>query len=214
MNGVKFGDKHTFDDWGLVLTEKSLGLPEPKTSGLNIEGADGELDTSEVLAGEIKFSNRPLMFKLTMTDKYEDFNDKVTAIANYLHGKKMHIILDEDNLHYYYGRCAVNEWLTDRCIGQIAISCDCEPYKYDLNETIITTTVSDTTKLTVYGKRKTVCPTITATGEVNLLVGDESVPLSTDKENEILDCYIREGNNTLIFTGYGTVELSYRGGEL
>ena len=69
MNGVKFGDKHTFDDWGLVLTEKSLGLPEPKTSGVEIEGADGELDTSEVLSGEIKFSNRQLTFKLTMTDE-------------------------------------------------------------------------------------------------------------------------------------------------
>lgn len=214
MNGVKFGDKHTFDDWGLVLTEKSLGLPEPKTSGVEIEGADGELDTSEVLSGEIKFSNRLLTFKLTMTDNYEDFSDKVTEIANYLHGRKMRIILDEDDLCYYYGRCAINEWLTDRRIGQIAISCNCEPYKYDLNETIIAATVTGETKINVYGKRKTVCPTITVTGDVTMLVGDESVALSATKPNEILDFYIREGNNTLTFTGSGTVELSYIGGEL
>ena len=214
MNGVKFEDKHTFDDWGLVLTEKSIGLPTPKTSGVEIEGADGELDTSEVLSGEIKFSNRPLTFKLTMTDEYEDFNDKVTVIANYLHGRKMRIILDEDDLHYYYGRCFINEWVTDRRIGQIAISCDCEPYKYDLNKTIITASISGTTKVNVYGKRKTVCPIITVAGDVNLLIDGKPVHLSSDKENEILDFYIREGNNTLTFTGNGMIELSYRGGEL
>lgn len=214
MNGVKFDDRHTFDDWGLVLTEKSIGLPTPKTSGVEIEGADGELDTSEVLSGEIKFSNRPLTFKLTMTDEYEDFNDKVTVIANYLHGRKMRIILDEDDLHYYYGRCFINEWLTDRRIGQIAISCDCEPYKYDLNKTIITASISGTTKVNVYGKRKTVCPIIKVAGDVNLLIDGKPVHLSSDKENEILDFYIREGNNTLTFTGNGMIELSYRGGEL
>lgn len=213
MNGVKFGDKHTFDDWGLVLTEKSIGLPEPKTSGVEMEGADGEIDTSEVLTGEIKFSNRPLMFKFTLMDKYEDFHDKVTAIANYLHGRKMRITLDEDNLCYYYGRCTINEWLTDRRIGQIAISCDCEPYKYDLNESVITATINGETKVYVYGKRKTVCPTITVAGTVILKVGNESVELTTG-EHTILDFYIREGDNTLTFEGNGTIEISYIGGEL
>ena len=214
MNGVKFGDKHSFDDWGLVLTEKTLGLPEPKTSAIEIAGADGELDTSEVLGGEIKFANRTLTFKLIMTDEYEDFNDKLTAVANYLHGKKMQIILDEDNQYYYFGRCAINEWLTDRRIGQIAITCDCEPYKYDLNQTIVTATISGTTKVDVYGKRMTVCPTITVAGDVDLVIDGNTIPLDTSRENEILDFYIREGVNVLTFTGNGTVELSYRGGEL
>ena len=213
MKGVKFGDKHSFDDWGLVLTEKSLGLPEPKTSSVEIEGADGEIDTSEVLSGEIKFHNRQLLFKFTMTDEYEDFNDKVTEVANYLHGRKLRIILDEDDLCYYYGRCAINEWLTDRRIGQIAIRCNCEPYKYDLNETIVTATISGTTKVNVYGKRKTVCPVITVAGSVTLVIGDETINL-LEGRNEILDFYIREGNNILTFVGTGTVELSYTGGEL
>lgn len=213
MNGVKFGDKHTFDDWALVLTEKSLGLPEPKTSGVEIQGADGEIDTSEVLGGEIKFSNRILTFKFTMTDEYEDFNDKVSTIANYLHGRKMRIILDEDELCYYYGRCSINEWRTDRRIGQIVVNCNCEPYKYDLNETIIRAVIVGTTKVNVYGKRKTVCPLIKVVGNVTLKVGNDTVDLS-DGTHEILDFYIREGNNTLTFNGSGTVEISYIGGEL
>ena len=213
MNGVKFGDKHTFDDWGLVLTEKSLGLPEPKTSGVEIEGADGEIDTSEVLSGEIKFSNRKLTFKLTLMDKYEDFHDKVSEVSNYLHGRKMRIILDEDDSYYYYGRCAINEWLTDRRVGEIAITCDCEPYKYDINETIILATVNGTTKVDIYGKRKTICPTVTVSGSVKMFIGTEGLDLP-EGSHEILDCYIREGHNTLTFMGSGTVEISYIGGEL
>lgn len=214
MNGVKFGNKHTFDDWGLVLTEKSLGLPEPKISSVQIEGADGEIDTSEVLSGEIKYNNRPLTFKFTMTDEYEDFNDKVTRIANYLHGRKMRIILDEDNLCYYFGRCTINEWLTDRRIAQIAISCNCEPYKYDLTETIITATINGDTKVDVYGKRMTVCPKITATGNVSLLIAGSGISIPNGIEYEILDFYIREGENTLTFTGSGTIQLTYIGGEI
>lgn len=213
MNGVTFGDKHTFDDWGLVLTEKSLGLPTPKTSSVKIEGADGELDTSEVVSGEIKFSNRQLTFKLTLTDNYEDFNDKLTEVANYLHGKKLKIILDEDDQYYYNGRCAIDEWLTDRRIGQIAIICDCEPYKYDLNETIITATVNGTETVNIYGKRRTVSPTIKCSGTIALSIDGETVDLYEGTQ-EILDCYIKEGNNTLTFIGNGDVEISYVGGEL
>ena len=53
MKGILFGNKHTYDDWDLVLTDKLLGLPTPKTSSVDIEGADGSIDTSEVLSGEM-----------------------------------------------------------------------------------------------------------------------------------------------------------------
>ena len=84
MNGILFGNKHTYDDWDLVLTGKSLGLPTPKTSSVDVDGADGSIDTSEVLSGEIKFSNRRLEFELTMTTDYDEYNELVTNITNYL----------------------------------------------------------------------------------------------------------------------------------
>ena len=47
MNGITFGNKHTYDDWELVLTAKKLGLPTPKTSSVDIEGADGVIVDSK-----------------------------------------------------------------------------------------------------------------------------------------------------------------------
>ena len=160
MNGILFGNKHTYDDWDLVLTGKSLGLPTPKTSSVDVDGADGSIDTSEVLSGEIKFSNRRLEFELTMTTDYDEYNELVTNITNYLHGRKLKIILDEDDSYYYYGRCQINQWGSDKRIGKIVISCDCEPYKYTLRPMIVTAKISGKTYVKVVGKRMTVTPII------------------------------------------------------
>lgn len=214
MNGVQFGNKHTYDDWGLVITDKKLGLPTPKTSSVNIDGADGVIDTSEVLCGEIKFNNRMLEFEFTMTTDYADYNELTTEIANYLHGKKLKIILDEDDQYYYYGRCSINEWNSDKRIGKIVIKCECEPYKYMLRESVVTAKIAGLTHVKVFGKRMTVTPTIWAYGgNIRLILGDSEIPLNNG-ENEILDLFIKEGVNTLTFSGNGDVKIVYVGGEL
>ena len=214
MNGILFGNKHTYDDWDLVLTGKSLGLPTPKTSSVDVDGADGSIDTSEVLSGEIKFSNRRLEFELTMTTDYDEYNELVTNITNYLHGRKLKIILDEDDSYYYYGRCQINQWGSDKRIGKIVISCDCEPYKYTLRPMIVTAKISGKTYVKVVGKRMTVTPIIEVSNDMEIIVDGKSNKLYPSRKNEILDLFIKEGVNTLVFNGNGEVKISYVGGEL
>lgn len=214
MNGILFGNKHTYDDWNLVLTGKSLGLPTPKTSSVDVDGADGSIDTSEVLSGEIKFSNRRLEFELTMTTDYDEYNELVTNITNYLHGRKLKIILDEDDTYYYYGRCQINQWGSDKRIGKIVISCDCEPYKYTLRPMIVTAKISGKTYVKVVGKRMTVTPIIEVSNDMEIIVDGKSNKLYAGEQNEILDLFIKEGVNTLVFNGNGEVKISYVGGEL
>ena len=214
MNGILFGNKHTYDDWDLVLTGKSLGLPTPKTSSVDVDGAVGSIDTSEVLSGEIKFSNRRLEFELTMTTDYDEYNELVTNITNYLHGRKLKIILDEDDSYYYYGRCQINQWGSDKRIGKIVISCDCEPYKYTLRPMIVTAKISGKTYVKVVGKRMTVTPIIEVSNDMEIIVDGKSNNLYAGEQNEILDLFIKEGVNTLVFNGNGEVKISYIGGEL
>lgn len=214
MNGIQFGNKHTYDDWDLVLTGKSLGLPTPKTSSIDVDGADGSIDTSEVLAGEIKFNNRKLEFELTMTTDYDGYNELVTEIANYLHGRKLKVILDEDDDYYYYGRCSINQWSSDKRIGKIVITCDCEPYKYTLRENIVTATIIGKTYVKVIGNRMTVTPIIEVNNDMSIIVSGIYNNLYAHKQNEILDLFIKEGVNTLVFDGNGEVKIRYTGGEL
>ena len=214
MKGVQFGNKHTYDDWDLVLTNKSLGLPVPKTSSVEVEGADGSIDTSEVLSGEIKFNNRKLEFEFTMTTDYEEYNELITEIANHLHGRKLKITLDEDDDYYYLGRCQINEWSSDKRVGKIVISCDCEPYKYSVRPTTITAKINGTTYVKVVGKRMTVTPIIEVSNDMEIIVDGKSNKLEVNKENEIFDLFIKEGVNTLTFKGYGEVKITYVGGDL
>lgn len=214
MNGIQFGNKHTYDDWGLVLTNKALGLPTPKTSSIDVEGADGTIDTSEVLAGEIKFNNRMLEFEFTMTTPYDEFNELITEIANYLHGKKLKIILDEDSDYYYYGRCQINQWSSDKRIGKIVISCECDPYKYALRDSVVSATINGKTYVKAVGKRMTVTPIIEVSNDMEIIVDGKSNQLYAGIENEILDLFIKEGVNTLVFNGNGEVKIKYKGGEL
>ena len=53
MRGVKIGEKHTYVDWNLILTSTNIGFPDPKTETIDIPGADGELNFSENLTGDI-----------------------------------------------------------------------------------------------------------------------------------------------------------------
>lgn len=213
MIGVLFGTKHTYDDFNLVRTEKNIGLPSPKTSSVDVEGADGVLDTSEVLTGEIKFKNRKLEFSFTLLDKYEDYEDKITEISNYLHGRKLRIILDDDPTHYYVGRCSIDQWASDKRIGRIVITCDCEPYKYDVIETVVNVTVNGEKTVKIRGKRRTVNPIVKCSEDMEMSVNGETVSLKTG-DNEIIDFFIREGENVITFTGNGNVTLSFTGGDL
>lgn len=47
MNGVKFGSYHSYDDFGLILSDKEIGSPEPKIVTIDVEGSDGVLDFTE-----------------------------------------------------------------------------------------------------------------------------------------------------------------------
>lgn len=213
MKGLQFGNKHSYDDWKLILTDKTIGLPNPKTSSVDVEGADGSIDTSEVF-GEIKFENRKLEFEFTMTANYENFDELLTEIANHLHGKKLKIIRDEDDSYYFIGRCSINQWTTDKRVGKIVISCDCEPYKYELKQSVVTATINGLTYVKLFGKRKTVTPTIEVSDYMYLLSDDREVLLTPNKPNVVLDLFIYEGANTLAFNGNGQVKISYTGGEL
>ena len=140
LNGVTFVSlnanisKHSYLDFGVILTEQNIGLPSPKTYTVNIEGMDGALDLSECF-GEMKYENRTLKFTFESIDKITDWQAKMIKISSFLHGQKMKITTWSDPNFYYIGRCQINEFNSNSKLGKIVISCDCEPFKYKQNIT-------------------------------------------------------------------------------
>lgn len=231
MKGVKFGEIHTYQDWKLILTSTQIGFPNMKRETINIPGADGELDFSEVLTGEVKYENRKISFTFVTTDRYKNWKNKISEISNYLHGQKFKIILDEDPSYYYFGRVEINSFKSDKSIGKISIDCEVEPYKYDLYSStedwkwdtfnfengIINKTkdilVRGEKTIVIIGKRKKYIPEISCDNLLQVVFNSKTYKLLPGTQ-KVLNMEICEGINELKFIGMGKVSINYRGGSL
>lgn len=214
LNDVIFNnEKSAYDEWGIVLTKSEISLPTPKTSMINIKGADGSLDLSEALTGDILYNNRTIKLTFEMVDDTDYFN-LISNISNYLHGRIITVRLTKDEDYYYIGRASINEWECVKRKGTIVITIECEPYKYAVTETVRTITVSNQTKtITLPNNRKKICPNINATGTVKLIVGDVEYDL-VEGEQQLISFVLIEGDNIVKISGNGTVIITYRQGAL
>lgn len=214
LNDVIFNnEKSAFYDWNIVLTKAEIPLPTPKTSTVDIKGADGVLDLSEVLTGDILYNNRQAKLTFEMMDD-TDYWDLMTKISNYLHGQKIKFTLNNDEDYYYTGRATINQWECIKRKGKIVISVDCEPYKYAVIETIKKVQVTNQTKTVILSNsRKRVCPTLTVTGTITLTINGVDYNLAEGKQ-QLINFRLVECNNVVKVSGNGTLTINYRQGAL
>ena len=214
LNDVIFNDeKSAYDEWNIVLTKADIPLPEPKVSLVEIKGADGVLDLSEVLTGDILYNNRTITLTFEMMDD-TDYYDLISNISNYLHGKKVTISLTNDEDYYYVGRASISQWQCIKRQGIIVITVDAEPYKYSVTETTMIVNVANQTKtITLQNSRKRVCPMLNVTGTITLTINGVNYKLAEGKQ-QLSNFRLVEGNNVVKVSGNGTLTITYRQGEL
>jgi len=207
MKGVKFGDFHSWNDFSLILSEKTIGSPSPKTEVIDIPGGDGVLDLTEFF-GEVKYDNRTLEFVFSTKVPQSEFLDLFSRVQNALHGQKMRIVLDEDAEWYYVGRITVSEWKANKAIGKLTIDCDCQPYKTKNTETVVFVEVTEETTVNLSNSKKRVVPTIDITGTVNLTYGANYYALSEGRY-DLPAVLLENGNNSILLSGTGTATFTY-----
>lgn len=214
LNDVIFNnDKSALDDWNIVLTKKEIPLPSIKTSTVDIKGADGVLDLSEVLTGDIKYGNRVLKLTFEVINN-TDFNEVMYDVSNYLHGKKVTVRFSDDELYYYVGRASINSWECVKRKGKVVITVDCEPYKYAIRESNVNIILENEEKtINLHNERKVVCPLIDVNGTISLFVDDVEYELSEGKQ-QLINFLLFEGHNLVKVKGTGTIKISYRMGCL
>ena len=230
MLGVTIGEKHSFNDWGIILSSKVISPPEPQINMVEVPLRDGSIDLTESLTDEIKFKDRKITLNFTITDK-ATWTSKVSEIQNYLHGKQMKIVFDDDLAFYYFGRVSVNKWETNKTIGKLVIEGTVEPFKYDVlssavdwewdifdfEEGIINETgeliVNGETTISLICRRKRIFPIFTASEPMTVKFDDETFQLAAGKQ-KLYGIFLCEGVNEFTFNGKGTVAIDYRGGSL
>lgn len=238
-HGITFGNKHTWRDWRLVPTTRPVfDPPSPKLIEVEVPGADGVLDLTESLTGDVKYNNRTGSLEFQVENK-EHWAEVYSTIMDYLHGQRLKAVLDDNPDYYYIGRFTVNKWDSNKNRSTIVLDYNLDPYKYELFsslekwkwdpfsfETGIIRDYKDIVvdgsyKLEIPPTRKVVVPTITVT------LADENATMQVrygwgttyslkEGENRISDIRISNANqyNFLTFTGRGTVSVDYQGARL
>ena len=236
LYGVLFGDKHSYNDWKLIPKSRpDISPPNPKTMYIDVPEADGKLDLTESLSGEVRFENRKITCDYTVLETRDRWTSLYSEILNYLHGQKLRVIFDEDPNHYYLGRFTVNSWKSSKRTSTIVIEGDVDPYKYDLSGSLEDwewdtfnfetdyireywdLSVDGSLDFIVYGSRMHSVPSFIVDSDngtgMQVVFESETYNLQ-DGRNRVINIVIKEGANELTFVGQGTVSIDYHGGSL
>lgn len=231
MNGVMFDKKHSYRDFGLILSSVVISPPKPQSKKVTVPLRDGSIDLTDAVTDEVKYNDRTIKMTFTVIDPMNTWCAKVSEIENYIHGQRMKIILDKDCAFYYMGRISVNSFASNKSIGTLVVEGTVEPFKYDLfssavdwewdvfdfEEGIINETgqliVNGERTITLVCRRKRMFPTFTVSADMVLKFEGEPYSLKAGSQ-KVYDVFLTEGENTLTFTGKGTVSIDYIGGSL
>jgi hypothetical protein len=213
MKGVKFGEYHSYDAWGLILKEKEIQSPEPKVYQVEVEGGHGVIDMTAFF-GSVKYKNRKLFFTFSKPNALPDeFGSLMSNIQNAIHGQKMQIVDDDEPGVFYVGRAQINKWKSKKRIGEIVIEVDAEPFKQRMWETVSTHTVRSNATIVLENNKMPVVPTITTNAEFLISFGGYNDSYSAGTFT-IPELELGEGNNQVYVEGTGTITFTYRRGWL
>lgn len=150
FNGVNIGagyTRHTYLDWFLVPTERpSIEKAPVKEHYIDIPGLNGGLDLTESLTGY------PLYDYIEGDFEFNILNDKVLPILNdngevtkeiniswevlnrdirnFLNGRQMYMMLEDDPSWYYFGRFSVGRYdSSESSNSKIKIEYKVQPFK-------------------------------------------------------------------------------------
>ena len=134
MLGVKFGDKHTYWDWGMLMkTRPVISPPKPKIKLIPVPGSDFIIDLTESQTGKIHYEPRTISFEFISMEERERWPALYSDILNYIHGRRLPIVMDDDPNFYYVGRVSVDEMKTEKKTVILTMTATVEPYKHEIN---------------------------------------------------------------------------------
>lgn len=227
---------HTIKDWGLAIGNNDyIGDVVPENYYVDVPGADGFLDFSEVTTGRRIFKSRSIKIDFGGKKTQNDWDLIISKIRNKIEGRKIKVIFDNDDLHYWIGRATVKDFGRNRDIGTFTLSIPkADPYKYsvlkstedwlwdsfDFEDGII----DEGTRITLDTNIKTQRYVILADNTpfvpviyVNQM-GETGITMTVDGErytllkgrNRFADIVVYQKDITLIFDGMGELEIEYR----
>lgn len=215
MNGVSFGEIHSYRDLKLKLAPFSPAPAQPQTNFLKVPGRDGYIDLTEA-NGEVKYNSREFTFTFYITPEDDmTFDERLTAVANALNGLRCKITLDRDPDYYWLGRCVVNKYTQDKNIGKIVVKATVDPYKLKQKESAHHFALNGVSVDSVIKNgRMAAVPTIECGTDGTIVVFNGKEYVLKAGKYKIPDIRFVEGDNPMTISGEGRLSFTWQEGAL
>ena len=122
--------RNTWTTWHLIPTKRpAVTPPEPVVKKVQIPGRHGELDFSTYLTGNMVYGERTGSWEFVVDNDHESWTTIRDSMAEYLHGKRMSCVLEDDPSYMYTGRFTVGPWDSGANNSRITVNYALYPYK-------------------------------------------------------------------------------------
>lgn len=214
MQGIKFGEYHSYKDFGLYIAPEGIHDIPPKvqTHYIKVPFRNALLDATEMF-GKIAYDERTPKYTFVTIKPTAGWDDLLRKISKAIHGKEMEIVYDRDPRYYLKGRAQVNDLQSDKLEGKIVIDAVCDPYKYKIEETQETFSVNGSLEVVLKNGDMTAYPKVTTSAQISVEWDDGSQYFGkvTDYQSKIK---LSPGENVLSLSGTGTITFAYQEGAL
>lgn len=127
LPGLLISGQDTYQTWEMIPTKRlHVVPPEPKTTYVDLPGANGGIDYTELLTGFPTYGYRKGSWEFLLIPA-ENWPNVYQNLVETFHGKHHEIILQDDPNYYYTGRLKVNEWQSNAYNSLITIDYVLDP---------------------------------------------------------------------------------------
>lgn len=135
-HSILISGKDTWETWHMAPQSRPyVAAPPIKEEYVDVPGADGSLDYTEVLTGKPRYGQRTGQWTFLVDNGYFDPFELQSELLTYLHGKKHNIVLTDAPNYYYTGRLTCDVNLGTKDYIQVTLKYNLNPYKYPLEST-------------------------------------------------------------------------------
>lgn len=225
--------RHTYKDWGLLQVGPAIvSPPKVQTYYIKVPGRDGSLDYTTALDGNVHYESREFTVTLKCVSGRDDLKNTYHKILNYLHGRKLRAVCDDDQNFYWDGRFEVNEPKWDKKgYWTIEVSGQVDPYKYSISTStgdwlwdpfVFDMDIAwDYSNIEVDGEQEVV---VVASGMPTTPIFNLTAPMTMKVSGAQYDLpagasmvpglILTDTEKTFVFIGTGEVTIGFRGGSL
>lgn len=225
--GIKYIDKHSYKDLGLILIRKNIDNPKKIKTLETVPGQNGSYDFSEIF-GDQTYEERSLeyVFSGKATTRYE-LNLLRTELTNFFMNAGKEKLYDDDLVGWYFlAECIDMDFEMHQTDFEITLKFKAYPFMLKKNfegadiwdEFNFILDYAQTTQYNVIGSKDiilynngscNVVPTILTTSKFELTINNEIYKISPGETRDFR-IILKKGENIVNLKGSGKIEFIFR----